>query len=335
MAILNPPTWLQQSAYPAIRDRQTFASLFEFGGVKNTFSYIVKQTATPSMELIVTSGTAFIFGTSVLLQGVYTVINDADVVIKLQDSNNLNPRYDLIVLRVHDVEVTGNRNEAEIEIITGSASSSPVVPALPESSIELARVYVGKSVTSVTNSNIDSSKKPHAIFNSDLRGSPRVVTSTSRPIVNRYIGMEIIETDTQLKRWWDGSRWNSSNPSTDAGSVLWTNEYRDSRTQMPLRVWREGLLVHAEGSFENAVSFGAWLRNVGYHVGTLPAAYRPSKEVIRPAGYHVSFVGFEFGLFRVDVDGKVRWQPSTNINNISYSPGQFTFTVNRISWPLA
>lgn len=152
MALINPPAWLQQGSYPAKTDRQVIESIIPVEGVVSGLA--VTQTPTASMSVNISAGKGFVAGTSVALQGMYNVINDAPSSIALPGSNVTNPRYDLIVISINDADVAGSTNSAEFKVISGVPSSSPAVPSIPPSTLVLARIYVGAGVSTITSASI-------------------------------------------------------------------------------------------------------------------------------------------------------------------------------------
>jgi hypothetical protein len=77
--------------------------------------------------------------------------------ITVPTANATYSRYDLIVARFKDEEdstaTTGNAI-ASFELVQGTASASPVAPAVPANSLLLAQITVGANVTSITSGNI-------------------------------------------------------------------------------------------------------------------------------------------------------------------------------------
>ncbi|MEV4330358.1 hypothetical protein AB0K02_07410 [Streptomyces sp. NPDC049597] len=76
-------------------------------------------------------------------QGAYPVALDADTVITFADGDPLNPRVDLVVLRVYDDQFDGStRSEAALEIVRGTPAATPVAPNAPALSLTLFSVRV-------------------------------------------------------------------------------------------------------------------------------------------------------------------------------------------------
>lgn len=108
---------------------------------------IVKQTATPSMDILVSSGRAWFDGT--------WTYNDADMALTIEESDLVLDRIDLIVLEVNtDVSVRAN----EIKVITGVPASTPVAETLIQTETlnqyPLAEIYISAGVTDVIDANI-------------------------------------------------------------------------------------------------------------------------------------------------------------------------------------
>lgn len=152
MAIINPPAWMQQGSYPARTDRLVLNSTVRNEGVVEGFA--VSQTTTATMAVRVAAGKAFVDGTSVALQGIYNVINDASVTLTVATSDSTFARYDLVVLTVRDADVAGSVNQGVLQVITGTPSSNPQVPSLPASSLALGRLLIGANSTSVSTASI-------------------------------------------------------------------------------------------------------------------------------------------------------------------------------------
>jgi hypothetical protein len=168
MALRTPPSWLQNGSHPAENDRLSTQALYATTGIIGTNSLAVTQNSTPGMSVFVTSGWAAILGTYQSNMGVYTAFNDATVTTAIAVSPVANSRIDLICLTVNDSFYTGAVNNVVINVITGTVSVSPTVPATPANSIALAQILVGANVTSIITANI-----------TDVR----VNTTTNLPVV--------------------------------------------------------------------------------------------------------------------------------------------------------
>jgi len=160
------------------------------------------------MTVTVSAGSAWILGTNISYQGAYNFVNDSQVVLNVDAAHASLGRRDIVVARIQDASVSGSVNSATLEVIPGTPASSPVVPATPANAIKLATIIVNANATSITNSNIDRSGVPVAFAHRQLTSDVVVVTSTTRPgSSDRFVGMQILETDTQRRWIWNGSNW--------------------------------------------------------------------------------------------------------------------------------
>lgn len=116
---------------------------------------LVTQTGSPTMAVIVKSGTAFLPGTEGGKQGVYVCHNDADVTLSISASPGPGTsRIDIVQAKVRDSAYSGGNNDWVLEVKTGTAAASPVAPNNDANGITLAIVNVGASVSSINNGNI-------------------------------------------------------------------------------------------------------------------------------------------------------------------------------------
>ncbi|MFD3660242.1 hypothetical protein ACFWVF_06485 [Streptomyces sp. NPDC058659] len=102
------------------------------------------------MTATVYAGRAVVQGPAV--QGAYPVTLDQDTSVTFADGDPLNDRIDLVVLRVYDDQWDGSRrSEAAIEIVKGTPSAVPAVPAAPPVSLPLFGVKVVAGTSAGTN----------------------------------------------------------------------------------------------------------------------------------------------------------------------------------------
>lgn len=230
MALINPPAWLQQGSYPAKTDRQVIESIVPSEGVASGF--LVTQTPTASMDVNITAGKAFIAGTSVSLQGMYNVINDATVAVKIPGSNISNPRYDLIVVTVNDADVSGSNNSVVLSVLSGAPSSSPIVPSIPASTLVLARIYVGAGVSTIgsgviTDYRIKTAAKGGVITVADTAARLRLSAPSSGD--NLFVS----EISTGMLWKLQGTSWSPVSGET----FIATSTTRPSGVPAGFRVW--------------------------------------------------------------------------------------------------
>ena len=154
MALRTPPSWMQNGSHPAENDRLTTKAIWQTTGVINSGDLAVSANATPNMSINVASGWAAIVGNYQANMGTYMVFNDATTNLAITAANGSNPRIDLLVITISDAYYTGTLNQVTFTVIAGTPSGSPTVPSTPTNSLALAQIYVGASVTSITNANI-------------------------------------------------------------------------------------------------------------------------------------------------------------------------------------
>jgi hypothetical protein len=179
MAVINPPGWLQNAGAThtaeqmrnfvyASEDVLTVGSLLPKSGVAwgKGDSLLVTQTGSPSMAVIVKSGTAEIAGTESSKQGAYGVMNDADFTISITAAHATLPRIDIIVFKVEDSQYSGSNNTSSLVVVDGTPAGSPSAPSPPANSTTIAQIAVGAAVSSIVNANITDKRTflGHGIF---------------------------------------------------------------------------------------------------------------------------------------------------------------------------
>lgn len=150
-------------------------------GVVGPNSYLVSGGGTSAS---CAAGIATLKGTQTAEQHGYVVGNDAPVNFTVATTTSL--RYDLVVVRLRDNEYGGGFNNGDPVVVTGTPSSTPTDPTVPDSALVLARLRVD----------------PTGIYQvDDLRprataiGGEVVCTSDTRPDW-AWPGLRIYETDT-------------------------------------------------------------------------------------------------------------------------------------------
>ncbi len=137
---------------------------------------VTQRAAGANMSVDVKTGICVIQGTENALQGAYTALIDATENLVIAAAHATLARKDIVVGRVKDSTYSGASNSFTVEVVTGTAASSPAEPALPANSIKLAVVNVAAAASSITNANITDSR----VYTS-AAGAPIVCTSTTRP----------------------------------------------------------------------------------------------------------------------------------------------------------
>jgi hypothetical protein len=172
MAEVNPPGFLQNAGATHTGEQmrnwfgnnvggsQASGSLIARGGVVATRGNVlaVTQTGSPSMAVIIRSGEAFIPGSEGSKQGVYAVLNDADVTLSVTAAHATLNRIDIVCYKVQDTAYSGAVNSSSLVVVAGTPAASPAVPTAPANSITLAQIAVNAAVTSITNANITDTR---------------------------------------------------------------------------------------------------------------------------------------------------------------------------------
>jgi hypothetical protein len=157
MALRTPPLYLQSGAHTAENDRLGLYGLVSTPGVGPLTQLNVSQSGTPAMTVSVAAGWAWVLG-SATNQGIYSVYNDAATTLTITTAPSVNTRIDLVCVTVRDSAYSGSSNDVILQVVAGTAAASPVAPALPTSSLSLATILVGTSVTTIVNANITDTR---------------------------------------------------------------------------------------------------------------------------------------------------------------------------------
>lgn len=223
MTVQNPPIFLQAGSHPAEDVRRLFyAQMGGRPGIVGSGDLVVTENGTPNMSVNVAGGQAFIAGDEGSYQGLYFVENRGTTNLVISAANPTNPRKDLIVARVKDSAYSGATDAWELAVITGTPAGSPSEPTVTDNTLVLAVVDVPASDTSITNSQITDRRTTQTgqYGRAAALGGVVVCTSTTRPTVGVYAGMQIYETDTKRLRVYDGDSWEVYG---DVGArVSWT-----------------------------------------------------------------------------------------------------------------
>ena len=153
MALRTPPSWLQNGSHTAENDRlTTTGSLWGVSGVVRSADLAV--TATTGMNLSVAAGWAAILGTYQTNMGTYMAYNDGAATATITTADATYPRIDVVGITVSDAAYSGSLNQVAINVVKGTAASSPTVPSTPTNSIALAQVAVAAGATTISSGNI-------------------------------------------------------------------------------------------------------------------------------------------------------------------------------------
>jgi hypothetical protein len=156
MALRLPPSWLQNGSHSAENDRLTANSLWNTSGICHAGD--LKVSPSSGMVLSISSGWGIILGTYQANMGVYTAYNDAATTVTVTTADATNPRIDKVVITVNDSAYTGSTNNVVFQVVKGTAAASPVAPATPTNSFELAQIAVAAGTTTISAGNITDTR---------------------------------------------------------------------------------------------------------------------------------------------------------------------------------
>ena len=213
----------------------------------------IHQTTTASANLLCEAGHAVIQGTTSATQGAYIATQDAQATVSYLGTYpaDAQPRKDIIVARINDKAYAGSAASFTIEVVKGTASGSPVDPALPASCIPLARINLPASATTVADAIIDDLRS----FVSNV-GGLTVCTSSTRPS-NVYDGFAIYETDKDRLLVFDGTGWVEPKKTIPSANVVLTSGNISTSGTTELTVVTLPAIV-GDGSMKVKISFDGW-----------------------------------------------------------------------------
>lgn len=152
----DPPLWMQNASYGAVRDRELVATLWSPGVRGPTNLLVAPRAAGANLSVDVAAGQCVIAGTDTPTQMAYLARNAAGINLPINGPPPAGQtRIDRIVARVYDTAVIGGSvNGWTIEVVEGTAAVSPAPPAVPASALALARVSVPAGLAAVAAANI-------------------------------------------------------------------------------------------------------------------------------------------------------------------------------------
>lgn len=159
---LQTPMFVSGATHPSNAVRMMIRDLARANeGVIGGTDLKVRQIATPTGQVRVVDGSAFVKGkTSLTSQGTYHVTNIGDTTVDIAPTG-ASGRSDLVVLRVEDPEYEGNINPATtipayIQVVPGVAGTQTTVPNTSWSAVALARIDIPANTAAITDAMITS-----------------------------------------------------------------------------------------------------------------------------------------------------------------------------------
>jgi hypothetical protein len=187
-------------------------------GVVSASDLLVTQTATASMNVLVTGAAKGSIGGNAWLPNGYRFLNDAQATLSIAAADTTNPRIDLIVACV---DTTTTPYTPGLKVVKGTAAVSPAVPSITSGlvAIPLYRVYVAANATTITNSNLTDVRAIASISAIDisLTDSGNYFTGTNTEAALQEVGASLAEKMNK------GTSSTNLNTMTDAGSYRLTS----------------------------------------------------------------------------------------------------------------
>ncbi|MER5887315.1 hypothetical protein ABT160_26150 [Streptomyces sp. NPDC001941] len=217
---------------------------------------------TGPMTVTVYHGRAVIQGDT--KDGAYPVTLDEDRTLTLADGDPLNPRVDLVVLRVYDNDVDAlGKYEVAVEVVRGTPAAAPVAPAVPARALALAQITVKKGASAGTGG-IDWANTPAVDLRRTVVASGGIVPVYGNAgVAGSYPGQYQDNDNAHYLQRWSGTAWVAyprevggiaANGAISTGS--YTGQFRDNNGV--LQRWNGSAWVNYQPPVEvEAVTSGA------------------------------------------------------------------------------
>lgn len=163
----------------------------------------------------VTPGAGVIYDTTYSSQGAYPfeIPSAVTATMPARPGSGLS-RIDLIVARIYDVDISvGSASEVKIEIVAGTAASSPTAPSVPPLSLVLAALTVPNTGSIVVTANTTRAVAAGGIL-------PVATTAERDALPNPWNGLTVADEQTGLLEYRMGADWKALQAVTDTG---WEN----------------------------------------------------------------------------------------------------------------
>lgn len=183
--IATEPGFMQAHSTSAQEVRRLVPALGDAGVLGSADLAVTQRAAGANMTVDVAGGSCIIPGAI----GSYLCRNPTSVSVPVAAAPGVgNSRIDVVYAQIRDDEIDGGGlNEWKIDVVTGTPSGTPSVPALPSAyAIELARITLTSSTTSITNGIITNTRR-HSAAPADTRWP--VVGVDTPADVNRGAGV--------------------------------------------------------------------------------------------------------------------------------------------------
>ena len=209
VALVQPPTWLQNGSYSARMDRNLVDLFFTEGVLApGAGNYEVLETTPLSNSVAISAGRAVVTGDDESNQGKYLCVSESTLNLPLSAAPVSNSRIDLVYLRVNDPVAGGPAgNNATIEVLTGTAAPSPVAPSTPTTAIPLAEILRTAGDTYVDQAMITDVRPTSSGQTFTVRSNFEILTTAQRNALTPYPGESVFDSDDSIVYTWDGTNW--------------------------------------------------------------------------------------------------------------------------------
>lgn len=266
--MIETPLYMQEGAYSARQDRLVFDVLFTEGVIDMGGDewLVTERAAGPNMSVDVAPGRAVIDGDDQANQGAYFVRSTGVENVVVAPADLVNPRIDLVVLRVRDSNVIGGANDdAIVDVIEGVPAAVPAAPALPASAIPLASILVPVGMVDVEDADVTDLRAPSSTREFTVTSGWETLTTAERDALVPFDGQAIYNTDDgQVQTWselldeWIPAAHSSGIAALD--SIFATTTFVNTAAEQSLYVKAlpvdfvagETLRLRAAGSFLNS-----------------------------------------------------------------------------------
>lgn len=305
MTLRTPPSWLQNGSHPAENDRLTITgTIWNGAGVVDYGDCKVNATGTPSMAVTIAAGSAIIAGSQTATQGNYIAFNDALITTAIATANPSLARIDRVCLVVQDAYYGGTaNNQVLVQVVTGTASASPIAPTAPDNSLTLATVLVAAGVTTITSGAITDTRT-YASFTD-------TVTKPSNTLADSFTVNSIVSQTGKAIRVNDSTgalKWGVS----PAGVVT----YPDGTTQSTSTVYNPNLTINAQTGLTYTMNVTDAQKFVTFtNAATQTVTIASNATQALPAGTQIQIA--QLGTGQVTIVGAT----TPNVVTINATPG--------------
>lgn len=292
----------------------------------NSLALVTGTAATAPMTVSIAAHQAVTARTSA--QGVYLGPTlEAPTTVNIAAAPSSNSRIDVVYVVQQDADSSVLSPDASTgpvwAVATGTASSSPVKPAIPVGALELATVTVAAGATTTAGGLV-------TISNTVRQTVARGGIVPSRPGVTAaggYVGAYRDDPTSFLQRW-DGTNWNTyATTASVAATTAFVTQASGWSTYSgyyapACRVSSDGVVTMRGASQRTGSNLVLPISSTPITVGTIPAAATPTQNASAPV-----VVGLGSGQDQYPAKVFIPAN-STNLQIVGLSSGAGTFFTN-------